>query len=104
MQLIEIIQLTLLIFIVLSATVFLISYLGYRRNSFTSKLSDLNNKTDDKKNEQEKIQDVNGDQNKIIPQKNADKKTARFKVFTPSPDDNPINKKKYLEQSKLQKT
>lgn len=87
MQLIEIIQLTLLIFIALGVIIFLFSYLGYRTKS------KINNppkpKLEERKTEIPLSNDVVDLVKKpeSIKQQEPVKQNPRFEVFTPNSDD-----------------
>lgn len=102
MQLIEIIQLTLLIFIVVSAIIVLISYLRYRRNSRTNEFYEIKQDVLIEADQENKMDDFIADQEPISRPKEIVRKTPRFKVFTPSSNDDPIIKKENLEKSDLQ--
>ena len=101
MQLIEIIQLTLLIFIALGVIIFLFSYLGYRTKS------KINNppkpKIEERKLEDPPSNDVVDLVKKLesVKQQESVKQNPRFEVFTPASNDDPINKKEKLDKSKL---
>ena len=101
MQLIEIIQLTLLIFIALGVIIFLFSYLGYRTKS------KINNppkpKIEERKLEDPPSNDVVDLVKKpeSVKQQESVKQNPRFEVFTPASNDDPINKKEKLDKYKL---
>lgn len=87
MQLIEIIQLTLLIFITLGVIIFLFSYLGYRTKTKPKEIPKLT--IDERKLEDAQIDEVieldRG--NESIKQQVSVKQNPRFEVFTPTSDD-----------------
>lgn len=84
MQLIEIIQLALLLFIAVIAIIFLFSYLGYRTKS---KLKDdlIRESNSDKKVEPINSKVVENSMSQVESEKliNPIKKNPRFEVFTP---------------------
>ncbi len=100
LQLIEIVQLTLLIFIVASTIIFLISYLGYRRNSKANEFYEIKKDVLIEADKEIKIDDFTAEQKQIIRPREIVRKTPRFKVFTPSSNDDPIKKKENSDKSK----
>ncbi|MBK7630578.1 MAG: hypothetical protein IPJ23_07745 [Ignavibacteriales bacterium] len=103
MQLIEIVQIALLLFIVASAIIFLFSYLGYRTKS---KANDLPKVSTNLKNEiiQPKIVEK---QNPILEQdkpKDQIKKNPRFEVFIPENDGKIDSEKFRSKKSHFPKT
>jgi len=97
MQLIEIIQLALLIFIAISLVIFLFSYLGYRTKSNVEeakKTMEPNKKvivSETKKPDLQKENELPKSKNEMI------KQDAKFKVFNPTSD------YKSISQPKIQK-
>ena len=87
MQLIEIVQIALLIFIALSVIIFLFSYLSYKSKL---KITDLSKpKTEERKVDIQKlkvVEDLVKHPEKEKPQEPI-KQNPRFKVFTPASDD-----------------
>lgn len=87
MQLIEIVQIALLLFIAASAIIFLFSYLGYRRKS---KITHVPNEiTHSEKVIPVKPKVIEKSKPQPLPIKQAEmmKKNPRFEVFTPDNDD-----------------
>lgn len=87
MQLIEIIQLTLLIFITLGAIIFLFSYLGYRTKTKPKEIPKLS--IDERKLEDVKIDEVVelDKDSESVKRQVLVKQNPRFEVFTPASDD-----------------
>jgi hypothetical protein len=104
LQLIEIVQIALLLFIALSAIIFLFSYLGYRTKSKTnvlSKTSTVNIKPEIK---QSKVVDSGNPQQKNDTPKNPINKNPRFEVFTPDKDEKIESEKSFKKKSHYPKT
>lgn len=94
MQLIEIVQIVLLIFIAVSAIIFFFSYLGYKSKSKilelpktpTKRKTEAVNETNVVKKLPENTKKV--EQYKLVKPQEKTKLTPRFEVFTPTPDEN----------------
>ena len=86
MQLIEIVQIALLLFITISAIIFLFSYLGYRNKSKVDRIP--NSPIIDKKVENTEPNAVNKPNRITQPEtpKETIKGNPRFEVFTPDKD------------------
>ena len=101
MQLIEIIQLALLIFIAISLVIFLFSYLGYRTKSNIEEgkktkeadIKEIVSKT--KKPDLQKGNELLKSKNKLS------KQDMKFKVFNPSSDDKSISQPKNLKNKSV---
>ena len=87
MQLIEIIQLTLLIFITLGVIIFLFSYLGYRTKTKPKEIAKPT--IDERKLEDAKLDEVVElvKDSESVKQQVSVKQNPRFEVFTPASDD-----------------
>lgn len=91
MQLIEIIQLTLLIFIAISLVIFLFSYLGYRTKSNIEEVKKT--KESDKKEIISETKKPDLQKENVLPKSNnkLSKQDTKFRVFKPSSNDNSIS-------------
>jgi hypothetical protein len=87
LQLIEIIQLTLLIFITLGVIIFLFSYLGYRTKTKAKDISKIT--IDERKLEDAKLDEVVElvKDSESVKQQVSVIQNPRFEVFTPASDD-----------------
>ena len=101
MQLIEIIQLALLIFIAISLVIFLFSYLGYRtKSNFEETKKTMN--PDAKVNVSiTKIPDLQKEN--VLPKSKNElpKHDAKFRVFNPPSDDKSISQQKLQKNKKV---
>jgi hypothetical protein len=105
LQLIEIVQLALLLFIAVSAIIFMFSYLGYRSKSkLDNKLPKeiMNDKNVDTINP--KVVENSISQPKSDKPKNLIKKNPRFEVFTPDRDGKFDSEKSSNKKSHIPKT
>jgi len=100
LQLIEIIQLALLFFIVLSAIIFLFSYLGYRTKSKLKKLPKP--KYESKEIETQKTEVIQSSVKSPEPEKPKESldQNPRFEVYTPNSDTNVNQKSQKLLKKK----
>lgn len=98
MQLIEIIQLALLIFIAISLVIFLFSYLGYRTKSNIEE--GKKTKEPDKKEIKYETKKPDLQNEQSIPKSNNEisKQNVKFRVFNPSSGDKSINRPKNLKK------
>lgn len=101
MQLIEIIQLTLLIIIALGAIIFLFSYLGYRTKSKVEPFPKP--KIEERKLEHPNLDDLvksvkNSESDK---QQVSVKQSPRFEVFKPIPEEDEYFKSNDLKSNKI---
>jgi hypothetical protein len=87
LQLIEIVQLALLIFIALSATVIIISYMGYRTKSNVKEF--YKTKIDDSKKVilETPVSEEFIENPETHTSKKSEKQKPRFEIFNPSSDD-----------------
>jgi len=100
LQLIEIIQLALLLFIALGVIIFLFSYLGYRTKSKIKEFPKANSEVD-KEDVQELnvVEDLLKNNEKVKPQESI-KQNPRFEVFNPASEDKTKTESKRQNQNK----
>jgi len=101
MQLIEIIQLALLIFIAISLVIFLFSYLGYRTKSNTEEGKKTTEP--DKKDIISEKQKPDLQKENVLPKSNNEllKQDAKFRVFNPSLNNKSKSQLKNLKNNNI---